>query len=104
MSTLILTDRKTSGASDGVQVAGEVAIFARGEFGGATVEIECALTDTPDHYVPCSGLSADEVGSAAFTRPGIAILKAIDGASYVRVVVLNAGPKTNITVETDYGA
>ena len=104
MSTLILTDRKTSGPSAGVQVSGEIAIFARGMFDGATVEIENALTDTPDHYVSCSGLSADKRGEAAFTRPGMVLMKASDGLSWVRVVVLNAGPKTNITVETNYDA
>ncbi len=104
MSTLILTDRKTSGPSAGVQVAGEIAIFARGVFDGATVEIEAALSDTPAHYVPCSGWTELTRGDGAFVRPGMTLLKVIDGNYWVRVVVLNAGPKTNSTVETNYGA
>lgn len=104
MSTAILTNRTTSGASDGIQIYGEAAIFVRGVLDGAIVEIESALTDVPANYVPCGGLSADRSDAAAFTRPGVVVVNISASQYWIRAVVHRAGPKTNITVETDYGA
>lgn len=104
MSTLILTDRKTSGASAGVQVSGETALFARGVFDGAIVEMEFALTDTPADYVPSFGPAGAAEGAIAFTRAGAIAVKVRDSSYWVRAVVRNVGPKTNITLESSYGA
>lgn len=104
MSTLILTNIKVSGASAGLQVSGEIVLFVRGVFDGATVEMEFALTDTPSDYVTSFGPGGAAKGALAFTRPGTIAVDVQNTPYWVRAVVRNAGPKTNITLETNYAA
>lgn len=104
MTTTILAAATTSGPSAGVALLGECGIIVRGVFDGALVELELAVADVPEHYVHAGETDPDKSGSGSLSRPGSKMVRLGGGAYFLRAVIRNAGPKTNITVESNYGA
>lgn len=88
----VTTNTTGSGASH----TGPATVWVRGELGGATVVIQGADTDVAANYV---NLDKSVIAENVFRATGGMQCSAV-GTYFLRAVVGNAGPATNVTVVT----
>lgn len=95
MATKILDAVSANGAGSGFQVTGPQSVNGYGQFGGATVEIQAARTDTEAEY--------SVIGTKGKLRgPGWVDVN-IHGTYYIRAYVKDAveALSPSITLETE---